>query len=82
MPAISQLRSRPDDERAAFVRHIIDDVGQRIENREVTEPQARELAARARFQARLLIPGRMDTYDRIYGARFERLIRQFLRGES
>ncbi len=36
------------------------------------------MAASLRFQAKLLFPDRMDTYDRIYGARFQRLITQFL----
>ena len=48
----------------------------------MAEPEARELAAGLRFQARLLLPERLEAFDRIYGARFERLIRQFLRGES
>ena len=48
----------------------------------MSEAEARELAASLRFQAGLLLPGRLEAFDRIYGSRFERLIRQFLRGES
>jgi hypothetical protein len=71
-----------DEAIARTLREISDDVARRIRNRELTETQARDLAATVRFQMTRMIPDRMDTYDMIYGARFERLIRQFLRGES
>ena len=79
---ISDLRRQSAESRADFVREIADDVSRRIRERLVAEPEARELAAGLRFQAGLLMPERLDAFDRIYGARFERLIRQFLRGES
>ena len=82
MPAISELRRRTEDHRAAFVRHIADDVSRQIESGGVAVTDARELAARVRFQAGLLFPCRMEAYDRIYSSRFERQIRQFLLGES
>lgn len=78
MPSISDLRRRDDDARARFLRCIADDVATRIAAAGLTEGEARELADRVRFQASLLFPDRMDTYDRIYGARFARLIAQFL----
>ena len=76
------LRRRPPERRADFVREIADDVSRRIREGLVSEAEARELAAGLRFQAGLLLPGRLESFDRIYGSRFERLIRQFLRGES
>lgn len=79
---LSDLRRGPPERRADFVREIADDVSRRIRERLVAEAEARELAAGLRFQAGLLMPERLDAFDRIYGARFERLIRQFLRGES
>ena len=57
---------------------IADDMGGRIRRRRITAADARQWAGGLRFQASLLFPDRMDTYDRIYGARFERLILQFL----
>ena len=57
-------------------------MSRRIREGVVAEAEARELAAVLRFQAGLLLPERLEAFDRIYGARFERLIRQFLRGES
>ena len=79
---LSELRRRPPERRADFVREISDDVSRRIREGLIAEPEARELAAGLRFQAELLLPERMEAFDRIYGSRFERLIRQFLRGES
>ena len=79
---LSALRRGPPEGRADFVREIADDVSRRIRNGLVAEAEARELAAGLRFQAGLLLPERLAAFDRIYGARFERLIRQFLRGEG
>ncbi len=79
---LSELRRRPPESRADFVREIADDLSRRIRERLVAEAEARELAAGVRFQAGLLLPERLEAFDRIYGSRFERLIRQFLRGES
>ena len=48
-------------------------------------PSVRACDPRCRMQGKaagLLLPERLEAFDRIYGARFERLIRQFLRGEG
>ena len=76
--SIKALRQAPEQERLQAIQAIVDDVCRRIENRSLGEATARELAATVRFQASLLIPEKMATYDLIYGARFERLIQQFL----
>jgi hypothetical protein len=78
VPAISELRRTDDDHRAVFLRVVTDDMGERIRRRRITAAEARHWAAGLRFQASLLFPDRMETYDRIYGARLERLIQQFL----
>jgi hypothetical protein len=78
MTAISELRRAGEDHCADFLRCLSDDFGRHIKERHLTAEEAREMAASLRFQARLLFPDRMDTYDRIYGARFQRLITQFL----
>jgi len=80
MATISDLRRGSEDERLAAIRSVVDAACHRIESGELDEPQARELAATIRFQVGLLIPEQMDTYDLIYGARFERLIEQFAGG--
>ena len=68
-----------DKARAETIRAIVDDVARQIENGTLTEAEARALAANVRFQMTQMIPDQMDTYDLIYGARFERLIEQFIR---
>ena len=82
MSSISQLRQGGESQRSAAIRGIVDDVAGRIESGLLGETEARRLAGDVRFQMGLIIPDRMDQYDMIYGARFERLIRQFIRGES
>ena len=82
MPAISQLRRSGDDHCADFLKDLVDNLGRSIQDRSISIDEARESAAALRFQASLLFPGRMETYDRIYGARFERLIEQFLVRET
>ena len=66
----------------AAIRHILDDVAHRIRGGSLGEAAARQLAQSVRFQVSLLIPEQMETYDLIYTSRFERLIGQFIRGES
>jgi len=78
MASISDLRRGSEDERLAAIRRIVDAACDRIQSGELAETEARDLAATVRFQVGLLIPEQMDTYDLIYGARFERLIEQFV----
>ena len=70
-----------DEERVDTIRAIVDDVARQIVNGMLTEMEARDLAATVRFQMTRLIPDQMDTYDLIYGSRFERLIQQFIVGK-
>jgi hypothetical protein len=79
MPSIKALRQAPEAERLAFVRAIVDDLARRLTDDLADEAQAVAWVAAVRFQARLLIPEQMDTYDLIYGSRFRRLIEQFVR---
>ena len=82
MPSIKELKRAREQERLQAIRAIVDDVARRIENQTLGETEARDLVANVRFQVSLLIPEQMETYDLIYGSRFERLILQFICGES
>lgn len=82
MASIKNLKRATEAERLGEIRVIVDDVSQRIQNRMLSETEARELVGNVRFQVKLLIPDQMATYDLLYSSRFERLIRQFIRGES
>ena len=66
-------------ERLRALRALVDPICHRIRKRQVTESEARELMAKARLEAALLIPDQMETWDLIYESRFERLIEQYLR---
>ena len=82
MPSVSQLRRGGEEERAAIIRHMADEVCHRIENEGLSEAAARSLVGDVRFHVGLLVSDRMELFDRIYGSRFERLIAQFILGES
>ena len=82
MPSIKELKRAREQERLQAIRAIVDDVARRIENQALGEAEARNLVANVRFQVSLLIPEQMETYDLIYGSRFERLILQFICGEN
>ena len=71
-----------DQERAEAIRAIVDDVARQIENGMLTEAEARDLVANVRFQMTRMIPDQMGTYDLICGARFDRLIEQFIQGKA
>jgi transcriptional regulator of acetoin/glycerol metabolism len=81
MPSIKELKRAREQERLQAIRAIVDDVARRIENQTLGEAEARNLVANVRFQVSLLIPEQMETYDLIYGSRFERLIQQFICGK-
>ena len=82
MASIKNLKRATEAERLGEIRVIVDDVSQRIQNGMLSETEARELVGNVRFQVKLLIPDQMATYDLLYSSRFERLIRQCIRGES
>ena len=82
MASIKDLKRAAEAERLGEIRFIVDDLSQRIQNRMLDEAEARQLVGNVRFQVKLLIPDQMVTYDLLYSSRFERLIQQFIRGES
>ena len=82
MASIKDLKRAAEAERLGEIRFIVDDLSQRIQNRMLDEAEARQLVGNVRFQVKLLIPDQMATYDLLYSSRFERLIQQFIRGES
>ena len=82
MSSISQLWKGGESQRSAAIREIVDDVAGRIESGLLGETEARRLAGDVRFQMGLIMPDRMDQYDMIYSARFERLIRLFIPGDT
>lgn len=57
---------------------MVDEVCEKIRDGRFTLGEAKKEAALVRLKAEKLIPFDMDKFDLIYGARFERLIEQFL----
>jgi len=68
-----------ENEKIRQLREIVDPICRKIVRGEIDESEAREMTKKARLEASYRIPGQLDLYDMIYGARFERLIEQFLR---
>ena len=78
MASINELRCGREAVRLQTVREMVDHLSHLIENRLVDPHEARQRAGDLRFQIGLLFPGKQDTFDMIYGARFKRQIEQFL----
>jgi len=66
-----------DQDRVDRLKEIVDPLCQAIRRGEMTRAQALEAIAKARLEAAIVAPDRLDLYDRIYGSRIERLLEQF-----
>ncbi len=71
-----------EEEKIQSLKKLVDQTAEEIQSGDLTEQKARELAAKTREEAESLIPEDMDKYDMIYGARFERLIDQFIKAKT
>ncbi|MBD3218582.1 MAG: hypothetical protein GF310_09925 [candidate division Zixibacteria bacterium] len=71
-----------EEEKIQSLKKLVDQTAEEIQSGDLTEAKARELAAKTREEAETLIPEDMDKYDMIYGARFERLIDQFIKAKT
>jgi len=71
-----------EEEKIENLRKLVDRTAEDIQSGDLTEEKARELIAKTREEAEDLIPDDMEKYDMIYGARFERLIDQFIKAKQ
>jgi len=71
-----------EDEKINTLKKLVDRTCEDIENGDLTEEKARQVMADTRREAEQFIPDDMDKYDMIYGARFERLIEQYIKSEK
>jgi len=69
---------REEEWRLGKLKFLVDGLCYEIVTGRLGPGEARQRAKTVREQARKLIPDRMDLFDLVYGARFERLIAQFL----
>ncbi len=58
------------------LRLLVDTAAVVLRHRPLTHPEAEMLVAHVRAQVLALFPGKEDTFDLIYGARFRRLLRE------
>jgi hypothetical protein len=68
-----------EDEKIKNLKALVDRTAEDLQSGDLSEEKARELIAETRKEAEKLIPDDMDKYDMIYGARFERLLDQFIK---
>ena len=70
----------PNDEREriASLKALVDGTADKITGGELDIDEADKLVEETRLKAQELIPGDMDKFDLIYGARFQRLIEQYI----
>ena len=71
-----------EEENIKILKKLVDQTAEDIQSGDLSEEKARELVANIRAEAEKLIPDDMDKYDMIYGARFERLIDQFIKAAA
>ena len=71
-----------EEEKVQALKKLVDQTSEDIQSGDLSEEKARELIANTRNEAEKLIPEDMDKYDLIYGARFERLIEQFIKAAA
>jgi len=81
----SSLYARPefkDAARAAILRAHVDRACAQIISGQLSRQEALELAARAMREVQSLVGEDRELFDRIYGARMQRLIEQFTGSED
>lgn len=66
------------DEKVEELKRLVDEACEKIKSGKITLGEAKKEAALVRLKAGKLIPYEMNKFDLIYGARFERLIEQYL----
>jgi hypothetical protein len=71
-----------EDEKIKNLKTLVDRTAEDIQSGDLSEEKARELISETRHEAEKLIPDDMDKYDMIYGARFERLLDQFVKARQ
>ncbi len=67
-----------EHERITALKALVDDTAEKIKGGELNIDEANRLVDDTRLKAQQLIPDEMDKFDMIYGARFKRLMDQFI----
>jgi hypothetical protein len=67
-----------EHERIAALKALVDGTADKIAGGELDIDEAGKLVEETRLKAQELIPDDMDKFDLIYGARFKRLMEQYI----
>lgn len=71
-----------EDEKIKNLKALVDRTSEDLQSGDLSVEKARELIEETHKEAEKLIPDDMDKYDMIYGARFERLLDQFVKARQ
>ena len=72
------VHNTSEDRLLAELRRLVDRTSEQLQWGNLTVWEACERIRQTRVQAEVLIPDQMELYQRIYGARFQRLLEQFV----
>ena len=70
--------NRSEERLLAELKTLVDRTSEQLQWGNLTVGEAYERIRQTRAQAEALIPDQMELYQRIYGARFQRLLEQFV----
>ncbi len=74
----SLVHNTSEDRLLAKLKRLVDRTSEQLQWGNLTVWEACERIRQTRAQAEALIPDQMELYQRIYGARFQRLLEQFV----
>ena len=74
----SLVHNTSEDRLLAELKRLVDRTSEKLQWGNLTVWEACERIRRTRAQAEALIPDQMELYQRIYEARFQRLLEQFV----
>ena len=72
------VHNTSEDRLLAKLKRLVDQTSEQLQWGNLTVWEACERIRKTRAQAETLIPNQMELYQRIYGARFQRLFEQFV----
>ena len=75
---VSVVHNTSEDRLLAELKRLVDQTSEQLQWGNLTVWEARERIQQTRAHAETLIPDQMDLYQRIYAARFQRLLEQFV----
>ena len=72
------VHNTSEDRSLADLKRLVDRTSEQLQWGNLTVREACEQIRQTRAEAEALIPDQMELYQRIYGARFQRLLEQFV----